>query len=149
MVTFRNAVPADADQLISLLTEIMKHHRETPPGIDRLAAVLADIMRSSGHLLVVADSSGELIGMCALLFSYSTWSASSVCELQDVVVTADHRRRGVGRGLISAAEEIARERGCTHLFLLAEAWNLEAHAFYRRMSLAEKTCLYFERDLRR
>jgi hypothetical protein len=42
----------------------------------------------------------------------------------------------------------ARARGCSRLFLLAEPWNLEAHAFYRSLGLSEKTCLYFERDLR-
>ncbi len=48
---------------------------------------------------------------------------------------------------MSAAEAIARARGCSRLFLLAESWNLDAHAFYRSLGLAEKTCLYFERDL--
>ncbi len=86
--------------------------------------------------------------MCALVFSISTWSASPVCELQDVIVTEEYRREDVGRGLIAAAEEIARARGCSRLFLLAESWNLGAHAFYRSLGLSEKTCLYFERDLR-
>jgi GNAT superfamily N-acetyltransferase len=96
---------------------------------------------------LVAESQGDLVGMCALIFSYSTWSATLVCELQDVVVTASHRRSRVGQGLVNAAEAVARARGCDRLFLMAEAWNLEAHAFYRGLGLAEKTCLYFERDL--
>jgi GNAT superfamily N-acetyltransferase len=85
--------------------------------------------------------------MCALLFTISTWSASLVCELQDVIVTEHYRRESVGQGLVAAAEEIARARGCNRLFLLAESWNLGAHAFYRSLGLQEKTCLYFERDL--
>ena len=148
MVTFRQAAPADTGQLISLLNEIIEHHSEAPPDSGRLVAALKEIIASPGHCLLVAESDGDLVGMCALIFSYSTWSASLVCELQDVVVTAGHRRTGVGHGLVEAAEAMARKRGCSHLFLLAEAWNLEAHAFYRRLGLAEKTCLYFERDLR-
>lgn len=147
MITFRQALPADAAPLLSLLVEIMEHHDEVPPAPERLAATLEVILASPAHSLLVAESEGVVVGMCALIFSYSTWSASLVCELQDVVVTAGHRREQIGQGLVSAAETAARARGCSHLFLLAEAWNLDAHAFYRKLGLAEKTCLYFERDL--
>jgi GNAT superfamily N-acetyltransferase len=147
MITYRQAVSSDAAQMLSLLAEIMEHHGVTPPEPERLGATVSAILASSGHLLLVADSRGSLVGMCALVFSQSTWSASLVCELQDVLVTRSHRRSEVGRGLIQAAEAIARDRGCKRLFLLAEYWNLDAHAFYRDLGLTEKTCLYFERDL--
>jgi GNAT superfamily N-acetyltransferase len=86
--------------------------------------------------------------MCALLFTYSTWSVGMVCELQDVIVNEPFRQNGVGQGMLEAAENLARERGCVRLYLLAEYWNLDAHAFYRSLGLAEKTSMYFERDLR-
>ena len=125
----------------------MAHHGVAPPAHDRLCHTVSTILDSPSHLLLVADEGGRLVGMCALLFSQSTWSASPVCELQDVIVIGSHRRSGVGRGLLSASEKIARARGCSRLLLLAEYWNLDAHAFYRSLGLAEKTCLYFERDL--
>ncbi len=147
MIDYRLASGADSSQLLPLLTEIMHHHGVSPPSTDRLEAIIEAILSSSGHSLMVAESRGRLIGMCALVFSYSTWSSSLVCELQDVVVTETHRREHVGRGLVTAAESLARARGCSRVFLLAEAWNLEAHAFYRSLGLSEKTCLYFERAL--
>jgi ribosomal protein S18 acetylase RimI-like enzyme len=148
MITFRQAVQADIAHLLALLAEIMEHHGEVPPEPERLTATLAAILDSPGHSLLVAESRGEVVGMCALIFSHSTWSASLVCELQDVVVAAGRRRNSIGQRLVRAAEAIARERGCSHLFLLAEAWNFGAHAFYRDLGMTEKTCLYFERDLR-
>jgi GNAT superfamily N-acetyltransferase len=143
MVTYRLATPADAGSIVSLLAEIMRHHGVTPPGRERLQDAVDAVFASSDHFFLVAVSEGAIVGMCALVFSYSTWSASRVCELQDVVVTAESRRRLVGRGLLEAAEDLARERGCSRLFLSAESWNLEAQRFYRRAGLAEKTCLYF------
>ena len=125
----------------------MVHHGVTPPPRDRLSITVSRILASPTHLFLVADEGGRLVGMCALIFSQSTWSAAPVCEVQDVVVTGDHRRSGVGRDLLAAAEEIARARGCSRLLLLAEYWNLDAHVFYRSLGLTEKTCLYFERDL--
>lgn len=135
----------------------MEHHAVAPPDRSRLAATVSRIIAAPDHCFLVAEwqpsETGErtlasrLIGMCALLFSVSTWSATPVCELQDVVVSHAHRRQDVGQGLMAAAEELARERGCSRLFLLAESWNLSAHSFYRSLGLQEKTCLYFEKDL--
>jgi GNAT superfamily N-acetyltransferase len=153
VIAYRLATQADAPAVLSLLEEIMAHHAVGPPEYSRLAATVSSIIAAPGHCFLVAETDqaegGErrLVGMCALLFSVSTWSASLVCELQDVVVAGDRRREDVGKGLIAAAEQIARERGCSRLFLLAESWNLGAHCFYRRLGLQEKTCLYFERDL--
>jgi GNAT superfamily N-acetyltransferase len=147
MIEYRLADKEDIPRLLLLLAEIMHDHGVAPPPSDRLESTLETILSSSQHSLVVAESQGRLLGMCALIFSYSTWSSALVCELQDVVVTEPHRRESVGRGLVGVAESIARERGCSRLFLLAEAWNFQAHAFYRSLGLAEKTCLYFERGL--
>ena len=148
MITYRHAVASDAPQVLALLEEIMRHHGVSPPQPEHLSATVATILASPDHELLVAETGGRLVGMCALIFSQSTWSASPVCELQDVVVTREVRRAEVGRGLLENAEALARARGCSRLFLLAEYWNLDAHAFYRSLGLEEKTCLYFERVLR-
>lgn len=148
MIAYRQANQADVPAILSLLEEIMTHHGAPPPDGSDLGDIVSGIMAASDHCFLVAEASeGRIVGMCALLFSISTWSAAPVCELQDVIVTQDFRRETVGQGLVAAAEEIARARGCSRLFLLAETWNLGAHAFYRRLGLQEKTCLYFERDL--
>jgi len=148
MITYREAIADDAPQLLSLLAEIMEHHGVNPPDSAQLMCVLEDIFASPQHIVLVAEKDEEIAGMCALIFTLSTWSGSWVCELQDVVVTKGHRRTHLGRGLLRAAEALARQRGCTRLFLSAEAWNFDAHAFYRSLGLNEKASLYFERDLR-
>jgi N-acetylglutamate synthase-like GNAT family acetyltransferase len=153
VIVFRQATQADAPAILALLEEIMRHHGVVPPDLSRLAATVDSIIAAPDHCFLVAEmagarEAGHLAGMCALVFSMSTWSASPVCELQDVVVAEEHRREDVGRGLIAAAQETARARGCSRLFLLAESWNLGAHAFYRSLGMSEKTCLYFEQELK-
>lgn len=148
MVRYRLAGPADLPQVLELLHEIMEFHGIVPPADTELSTCIGTILDSKDHCFLVADQDGRLLGMCALLFSMSTWSAGPTCELQDLIVTASQRGQGVGRGLVDAASEMARQRGCARVFMLAEYWNLEAHAFYRRLGLAEETNLDFERDLR-
>jgi N-acetylglutamate synthase-like GNAT family acetyltransferase len=146
-ILYREAVQEDASAIVSLLEEIMRDHGVGQPPAEQLRRVVQDVFAAPTHTFIVAEASEGLAGMCALVFSLSTWSAGLVCEVQDLIVTARHRRSQVGQGLLEAAEAHARAHGCLRLFLLAESWNLEAHEFYRRMGLAEKTCLDFERDL--
>ncbi len=149
MITYRLADAADGAEIVSLLVEIMQHHCFSVPETARLESIVGTILESPQHSFLLAEEDETtIVGMCALVFTYSTWSAALVCELQDVIVREAARRRGVARGLVLEAEEIARRRGCARLFLLAEPWNLEAHAFYRSLGLNEQTCLDFERDLR-
>jgi GNAT superfamily N-acetyltransferase len=162
MIAYRQATQADAPAVLSLLREIMEHHGAASPRRERMATIVSSIIAASEHCFLVAEAiaegaeaggpdaaapAGRIVGMCALVFTISTWSAALVCELQDVIVTEDYRREDVGQGLFAAAEEVARSRGCSRLFLLAESWNLGAHSFYRSLGLQEKTCLYFEQDL--
>ena len=146
-INVREAHDADLDALISLLEEIMAHHGVPRPARGSLSRTLRSILRSDSHLFLVAEGGDSIIGMCALVFTVSTWSAGPVCEIQDVIVTEESRGGGTGRLLLEAAEKVARERGCVRLFLHAEPANLGAHAFYRSLGLEEKTSLHFERSL--
>jgi N-acetylglutamate synthase-like GNAT family acetyltransferase len=148
MTLYRRATKSDLPRVLDLLREIMEYHDIAPPRNEAHTACVATIIASRDHLFLLAEEDGAVIGMCALLFSMSTWSAAPVCEIQDVIVTRTHRGKGEGRGLLKAADELAVARGCTRVYLLAEYWNLDAHAFYRRVGLTEDTCLDFERDLR-
>ncbi len=50
--------------------------------------------------------------------------------IENVVVSAAVRRRGVGRRLLDAALGLAVAAGCYKVQLLSNATRVEAHAFY-------------------
>lgn len=147
MVICRQACHKDLAGILALLYEIMREHGVNPPGEADLARIVSAILDSPNHQILVAEKNSQLVGMCACIFTLSTWSAAPACELQDLIVSRSERRTHVGSKLIETAREVAKTRGCTRLFLLAEAWNFEAHAFYRHQGFKEKTCLYFELSL--
>ena len=58
-----------------------------------------------------------------------TWGRC--CELQQLWVHPDWRRRGIARQLVRAVEAQARERGCGVFYL--ETFSFQAPAFYRTL----------------
>ncbi|HEY1887277.1 MAG TPA: GNAT family N-acetyltransferase [Roseiarcus sp.] len=78
---------------------------------------------------LVADRSGELIGLTHYLFQRSTWLINSECYLQDLYVSEAERGSGVGRALIAAVVDAAKEAGAARVY-----WNThETNAVARRL----------------
>ena len=75
--------------------------------------------------LAAVDTSGDVVGLAGA-FPGDGWS-SHVAELR-VLVSADHRRRGIGRMLARAAVVEALQLGCTHAYVevIAEQDSLVA-----------------------
>jgi GNAT superfamily N-acetyltransferase len=78
---------------------------------------------------LVADRGGELIGLTHYLFQRSTWLINSQCYLQDLYVSEAARGSGVGRALIAAVVDAARDTGAARVY-----WNThESNAVARRL----------------
>ena len=87
-------------------------------------------MRPRGHER--ARSSGALIGICtayqdlhSVRYGYRVW-------VEDLAVDPGRRSQGVGKALMDAARDWARERGATHLELDSALARTDAHRFYER-----------------
>ncbi|MFE3370719.1 GNAT family N-acetyltransferase [Streptomyces sp. NPDC059173] len=75
---------------------------------------------------------GTLAGFVSV--SYARWNRRLTIE--DIEVAPAHRGRGVGRALMSRAEEFARERGAGHVWLEVSNINAPAIHAYRRMGFS-------------
>ncbi len=102
----------------------------------RAAVALRDAIDSHDACVLVADDGGELIGFCtayqdihSVRFGYRAW-------VEDLAVDPDRRSQGVGRALLGAARDWARERGATHLELDSAEARADAHRFYEREGAA-------------
>jgi GNAT superfamily N-acetyltransferase len=147
-VSCRSAVLADVPALTGLLAELMRHLGVSPPEASLSAPSFDHAIRSGAQpYLLAADTEGNAVGMCGLLLWWDPWTGGRACELRDLVVTAAFRRRGVGTALLEAAARLARERGCTRLYVFTEVWGESGPAFYRGLGFHDKAALYFEKGL--
>ena len=79
---------------------------------------------------VVRDAVGNVVG-CVALDEYSP----SLVELVSLAVAPSAQSRGIGRSLIAAAEELARQRGYPEVFAISLADQLFLSMGFRSSSI--------------
>lgn len=105
------------------------------PGV---RAHLADALRhhaTSRVLLALAD--GVPVGVAICFLGLSTFAARPVLNVHDLAVVPDRRGQGIGRALLTAAEELARGEGCCKLTLEVQDDNLRARGLYESFGFTD------------
>ncbi|MBB6172082.1 GNAT superfamily N-acetyltransferase [Nocardiopsis mwathae] len=128
-LTIRPAVAADLPGLLALYRELNPDDPPLPQ--DSADRIWADIAVQRGRTVLVADQEGTPVGTadCTVLPNL-TRGGRSILLVENVVVAAAHRRRGIGRRLMGSVVRLAESNGCYKVQLLA-ADEAEAHLFYR------------------
>jgi len=130
-VSVRLAGPGDVAVVAGLLTEFREHEgRDWPPEDSIRAGVERLIGRDDTEFLLGGDPPS---GVVQLRYRYGVWWDAEDCNVEDVFVRADARGSGLGRALVSAAIDRARERGCRRMELDTAADNAPAQGLYRSL----------------
>ena len=72
-------------------------------------------------------------GVCQLRYRYGIWTQSEDCWLEDIFVEEAARGSGLGRALVEAAFDRARERGCARMELDVNEANTQALRLYESL----------------
>ncbi|HYM26885.1 MAG TPA: GNAT family N-acetyltransferase [Steroidobacteraceae bacterium] len=83
---------------------------------------------------LVAERTGQLVGLAHYLFHRSTIHIEPVCYLQDLFTGLPARGQGVGRALIEAVAARARAGGASRLYWLTHESNTSARVLYERVA---------------
>ena len=136
----RDAEPRDADAVAQLLEELgyPVDAGTMQTRLERLAIV--------GDRVLVAEVDDEVVGVAHLQVTPTIEHDRPAAKIGALVVGRSHRRRGVGRALVDAAEAEARARHCCVLFLTTADRRDDAHAFYESVGL-EQTGRRYSRTL--
>ena len=97
--------------------------------------------------ILLAVEGDRLLGYAHIRITRDLLS-DEAAEVVTLAVAPDHRRKGVGRRLVHAAEAWARESGRSRLVLRTNVVVTAAHAFFVALGYAQaETSLVFVRDL--
>ena len=83
---------------------------------------------------LVAERNGRLVGLVHYLFHRSTTMLGPTCYLQDLFTDAKLRGGGIGRALIEAVYERAREAGVGRVYWQTHETNATAMRLYDQVA---------------
>jgi GNAT superfamily N-acetyltransferase len=149
-VTVRRAEKTDMASLCLIYHEFHEFHVRGVPhrlksqgdyddcDFSGLTASLADIMRSPDAALFVAEQSGELIGLAEVYCMQDDRDNRLIVAhrygcVQSLMVRESSRRQGVGKLLMEAAEQWAKEKGVTEIRLDVWEFGEGPLGFYEKL----------------
>lgn len=126
-MTVRTAEAGDLEAIATLELEAFPDDAWTPDYLQ----VAIDGKMPTVRILVADDAAGQVVGHALVSVVYE------VAELQRIATAAGRRREGIGRALLGASLDLARDEGAERLLLEVREDNVGAIAFYEHSEFIE------------
>jgi ribosomal protein S18 acetylase RimI-like enzyme len=126
----RVATEEDAADVVRLMIRFRDWQGRDEPSDASIEASVSRLLGNPDTIYLLAGDQ-DPVGVLQLRFRHSVWTGTDDAHLEDVFVEDRARGTGVGRALVEAALERARERGCARMELDANEANEPAVALYR------------------
>jgi RimJ/RimL family protein N-acetyltransferase len=140
-VIIRRAEPGDAAALVALANAVSAEPEAWListewRGVAEERRFIRVVRRHPDAVVFVAELDGELVGRLSLARDQHP-ASGHVADL-GLMVGGRYRRQGVGRALMEAAAEWARESGVSKLELHVFPWNEPAIALYESLGYVKE-----------
>ena len=131
----RKATRGDERQLFALARSFPT---PTPPELSVFRHAFESMLADCSSALFVAELDGRLVGYLAGYSHITFYAGGYTAWVDEILVSPDHRRSGIGKNLMDNFEVWARQRDCA-LVGLATAG---ASGFYEQLGYASKANYY-------
>lgn len=146
------ATSEDFDAAARLLYDFNREFGEPTPLAAALAERLRRITNAGDTVVLLAGESPD--GVAVLRFRDAIWSSGKECYLAELYVVPARRGQGLGRALMEAAIETARERGADTMDIGVDEPDTAARRLYESLGFSNRddgddgpVMYVYERDL--
>jgi GNAT superfamily N-acetyltransferase len=139
----------EAEVVAGLIVDFRNHLGVDWPSDNAFLAGVEGLMedRNTTFLLAAPNEDAPPSAVAQVRFRYGLWWAAEDCLLEDLFVREDARNSGVGRALVQAVIDLARERGCRRVELDVNEANAPALKVYESFGFSAQDDRYGERNL--
>ncbi|TVR33373.1 MAG: GNAT family N-acetyltransferase [Balneolaceae bacterium] len=119
------------------VVDLTDHYARDEMGLNRplrdavMEKLISELKTFSGYIGFIAFAGGEPAGVANCVYSFSTFYAAKVINIQDLAVKPTFRGKGIGEALMNAVEEQAKEENCKKITLEVREDN-RARSLYER-----------------
>ena len=131
-MSIRRANPTDGEAIAMLAKEL----GYAPSGEDMMRR-LETLEGQQEHAVFVAEDDDNSVVGWLHIFGRRLLLSEPIAEIGGIVVSQACRRRGIGRELISAAEQWARRKGFGGLVARSDTRRPESHDFYPKIGMTK------------
>ena len=139
----RAAMPADLAELVPLFDayRVFYEQQRDPAAAE---AFLAERFESRDSRIFLARRADDVaLGFAQLFPSFSSVAMRPILVLNDLYVAKEGRRLGVGKALLGAAHEFAREASAVRVSLKTAADNHSAQPLYESVGYVRDEAFYY------
>lgn len=131
-ISIRPGIETDVERAFELITELAEFEKAPEQVETSPEGMLRDGFEANPAygFLVAEDEEAGVVGMALYYYRYSTWKGKRL-YLEDLIVTEAARGRGIGKALLEATIQTARDTNCTGLMWQVLDWNEPAIGFYK------------------
>jgi GNAT superfamily N-acetyltransferase len=138
----------ELEQLLPAIAAYQRFYAVEDIDEERNRAFFARFLSPSGDgMLLVASEEGEFRGYACLYWHLSSLAAAETVLMNDLFVAENSRGAGVGRALIEASAEIARDRGAASLEWATAPDNERAQRLYDSTGAERSVWIEYELGL--
>jgi len=130
----RDAQASDSHTLFALIQGLAEYEKLSAAVIGNAEALKEHLFGSPKYVdAILAELEGKAVGFALFFHNYSTFLTKPGIYLEDIFVSPEYRRQGIGKALLTRVAQIAVERDCGRVEWSVLDWNISAQTFYRNM----------------
>jgi ribosomal protein S18 acetylase RimI-like enzyme len=143
----RLADHADAETVARLMIGFRDHLGYDWPSDNAFLAGVEKLLDDINTDFLLGELGGEAAGVVVLRYRFGLWRAGTDALVEDVFVEESARGSGLGRRLMDAAIDRARERGARRMELDTNDTNAAAIALYESLGFRNGGDRYYRLHL--
>ena len=133
-IKIHKAKKSDSKEILRLINELAGFEKLAPPDSKAKKRLINDAFGKKPLYYVLLAKDGEKsVGYAFYFFTYSSFLARKTLYLEDIFISENRRKLGIGKMFFDELIKIAMKNKCGRMEWCVLDWNVNAIKFYEKL----------------